>query len=796
MKKIIIILFILLFASFSFSRVLHCFDITGGLDTSPSASWSAGHATAADVNINGNIYDQIILPGASLTVSNFGYYNFLCDNGWRTRVKTFHYTQIIDDEGIKKGVITNGPGVAKDYGRKYCETNNGRKVFGSNIGIGTIDEYNFNFSTAAEDIIKWVGGHDYETFVATKPVAGQLDTGPKKLKDSASGSFYFTPNPVLLVFGGENEKIGFYEKNGEYVKNVFFTLSSKSILQLRIDDYNIECENANCSIDQEIKGYTINRNGNIILKGEITIDKDDIPKDIFYKLNVHYAIPELEAFDRYKDGFDISSDFSEINVGYLDQQDFQIEIIGKSDQQSCIGLDGMIGQTGEIVAPRINVGFGGDDELITDDECYNDDGNWVYCSQREFMVRLTNQIKDLFDVELQLIQGTGDTDTLLTKKSELQSFRANVRDLDLSSERNDDLADAFSQEIFANNLSAIGDGATQTVPRLKNLFDNISFTYSNGLLNQDKFSVGEYDIKINLNITNDITSGEIVLTQTDLFDQNNNLNNGLSNIIVDLNPTGNRPLVDWFFYDNAIEDINADSINITESSFYSTNINNRGVVLDFEHKDGQENMDNATLYKSFAHPLFVRVDSSDLNTNKFTLLNSNIITGDWPANVFSYWTGFASNINGELCKELKKDEDAMLYRTPDFFNVIDKEFEIYNTTVLTELNDGEEYLETVIIAPVGDSVDAERFSIKGNGNIYNKDGLCTDDCGVQIDSSNSESVRTLQEVFDGIRDRKICVNNSLNDNITKWTIFWNENEILKEIYETKINSIAPNELCG
>lgn len=799
MRKIMILIILTLILSFSFAAIAHCWylDESQDLTRNVSANFTNGLATASPLTIGGVTYDQIVLPGATMEVKGFGEYNFFCDNGADAGNTEFFKTEAIGKTNVIKG---NGPGIsgkATSSNRARCiDLDNGNRVIvraprnttgnfalGSLIGIGERDRYTLSFGITPQTVSNYEGPYDYNTYLVELANVDSYDGEEQVSYDTASGSFYYASSPGLLIFSNNNQKIGFYEKDGYYEKEIFFTLQSTSVLDIRIDDYNIECNNVNsgaCIVDKNLAGYSMQRNGKMIIPGKIRINKDDIPKNVYYRLNVTYTLSELEEING-RSNIETSSSYAEIQVGYLDKQDFQVEIIASDDAGACVGLDGEIGQTGEIIAPRINTKFGGSDGIIDNNECLSNNPDFVYCSQKEFLVNLTKKIKELYNNEISLLLNPNDR-TLLDKKAELSRFTINIRDLDLSVQRNNELIDDFSNNIFNLNDPAIADSAEGTRTRMKSLFNKINFTKSDGI-SDNEYSVGEYIVTISIDANN--------INESELFPIGGNIVNPMLNLQIDLSPTGNKPLYDWFFYENVVDEIEDNTININNENSWSSNINNRGRIFNFTQTNDFE-LTDANIYSSYAVPLFVKV-----NKNSQNFVVQGLIENDgWgETEIFSYWSGFASNIvNGSICEELLNGETALVYRKPDTlkFNNDGDEFSIYSD--ISNLKDGNEYLQTVLFLP-----DDESITIAGPGNIYTKDGLCSvnagGNCSVVINKNNNTQINDLQDLLDGINNRTVCVSSNTSGNNIEWKMFWNEDEILKELDDTKAAEVPSEQIC-
>lgn len=795
MRKIITLISLILILSFSFAAIAHCWYLDAAQTgvTSNVRDNFIGEATATPVTIEGKTYDQLVLPGTKMNVTGFGKYNFWCDNGAQANDRLeFYKTEV---NGTKSAIMGNGLGRSKPTGLAACKNNSTNEIVvranrgttgnfsrDYEIGQGNATNYEIAFGNYnnIESIIEWQGGHEYNTHLVEIARRGTWDGANEVYVTDASGSFFYSTSPGLLVFSDSASKLGFYEKEGYYEKEIFFTLQSTSYLDININDYELECEgvsNNDCSVDTSLKGFRMQRNGKMIIPGIIRINKKDIPKNVFYRLNATYTVIDLDQYEA-RTNIETSSDFTEIEVGYLDKQDFQIEIIASEDIGACVGLDGEIGQTGEIIAPRVNTNFGGADQVLDVNECLSTNPNFVYCSQKEFITKITNNVKDIYDNELLLLRDPNN-EQLLKEKAKLQRFTINVRDLDLRTQRNDELIDEFSNTLFNSNLPNLGVDNDSTRDRMKSLFSNIDFTEEGGAGDKE-YSVGEYNVIIGIDINN--------ISETALFDQRDSLNSEV-NLQIDLTSTGNKPLYDWFFYDNSIDEIDDTSITIINSEkIFSSNVENRGRIFEFEQINNFD-LNDAKLYSSFAAPLFVKVDQSN---KSFTL--PLITKDDGLDDKFSYWSGFASNLeNGTVCGELLPTETALIYRQPDFLNSTTKEFTIYNE--FAELQAGEEYLETVLFLP-----EDERVIIDGPGNIYTTNGSCqtnnTGNCSVDIEKSTYKKVTRLQEMLDGINNRTVCVSINASGSSTDWSIFWNEEEILKTLTDVKLNEIDEELFCS
>ncbi|MBT4191906.1 MAG: hypothetical protein HOE11_01225, partial [Candidatus Diapherotrites archaeon] len=114
----IIILALLVLAIFTptmLSRGIHCWTFQG-VTTNIQSHWE--NAIPADINIDGNTYNLIVLPGGRLSIDGFGSYTFRCDNGAGRDIPNTFVRLSFD--GSTEYITNSTNGVAGADSRRYC----------------------------------------------------------------------------------------------------------------------------------------------------------------------------------------------------------------------------------------------------------------------------------------------------------------------------------------------------------------------------------------------------------------------------------------------------------------------------------------------------------------------------------------------------------------------------------------------------------------------------------------------------------------------------------------------------
>ncbi|MFA6065543.1 MAG: hypothetical protein WC746_06900, partial [archaeon] len=352
-KKIITLLSLLFILNFAFSaEVVHCWSIPSMPKTANASFTPESCAVSGNYNVNGTNYTWFVTPGAKIKATNFGTFNYNCDDGASQTAGTYATL----DTGGALHVATNASNKeALPVGLRYCEGSGESMHQGSVIGYGNQGSLEYSIGT------NLLGGQSYKLNVMNHPLAGHFGDQPYEVKSEN----YFVGTPSLLVLAPTVLSENFDSKNGFYEKEIFFTLVNKSPLTNLISSYKIQCPaGINCTIDNNYsdKNWPIKPlNGVMIISGKVMVDKNILPTSFTVGLDLNYTVKDFNGHP-YCQQYYFNSTKSvptTLNFGLLDQQDFQVKLKSDYEQTNCIGEDGMIGQTGEKYAPRVNLVFGG-----------------------------------------------------------------------------------------------------------------------------------------------------------------------------------------------------------------------------------------------------------------------------------------------------------------------------------------------------------------------------------------------------------------------------------------------------
>jgi hypothetical protein len=819
MKLKPILIFILLIFSISFASAVHCWFVDDPGTTVANLNWSNTVDLGSGTIIQNNISaDKAILINGTLAVSGFSNYKFHCNNGNNEWYRAYGVLKIDDNFFCNNVPNCSTPGDLRGY--PYCagSRSNPRDSpdligLGSSAGIAAIKTFGIND----------IGMHKYEVFKDNRAVYGQIELqDPESLE---SGYVFVVSYPSLLAFGPEDSKQGFYENNGAYERDVVFTLRSEHVLDINLMDYEINCPGTGitCSIEDTRKGFIFDSNNKtMLLYGKVIIDKSTIPRnDVVIDLNAHYQIVALKTMPPYDAGSFTSTKPTKIEVGFLDKQTFQVQIKANDELFNCVGADGTIGYSGPDYSPRVNLTYGGNDPTVTSrtvdvDECNSDTNDWVYCSQSEFIISLAQKIAAITEkkgeLESYLQNTTMDPATrtaniqrILLEISELENFKLAIRDTNLSaSSLNNSINYVNTQlngfitnsglESFSGSSSFGGSDKNIQIIRLRDLFtgnNKVTFSAYNSELIDAKLETGDYTV--NVNIVSDSNG-------FNLFNSNNSLNQNLE-INIDFTP-GALPNFDWFFYEQGIEEIFRENMD-RAPSLAEANVKSRGIIFEFEHIDGNNDLTGTEILQSFATPVFIKIEKDgNIISNKFNIETDGGLGSFNDEETFTFWSGFATN-KGEGCEDISKTQENgyLVLNTPDYINpnqgdssTLAVEIEKYN---IIDANDIE-YLQSIIYLPYDDQDQASStLTINGDVKIYTDYSSCiTFPCVLELKAENtSYKVNNLQETFDGITNGRICVSEERFANKTNWKLFWNELEILSELNSQKNDIINDATQC-
>jgi hypothetical protein len=840
----IILIILILFSMISYANTVeHCFRIDIKRNVNSNIYSSEAVCVGAD-NCGG--YDYIFVPGSKYGITEIGKFTYACQNGAGSSLKEF----VIMKNLTKNTILgtnspTNKPGNST---ARYCKKNNnicylsnGKPIpqwpscssSSSKIGTGINNEiyYTFNQNDLGENIITT----EYPRLPITGASINSMSYNTLNTKK------ILVANPSFLVLGqGPKVLNATFENTGNYTQEVIFTLLNKSFFENTLVDYNIVCDNpkVTCTIDNSYKNqnFKIKPGNAMIIRGEITIAVEELPLQFTTKLDIEYSAKGIKDCPGTNNGNDMNCNISShptvFQIGKLDQQDFQVELIGSSTQTACVGPGGLLGQTGENVTPKINIEFGGgigeDGKRIQIDECdvkkildTTEDGrydsfdtlneNYVYCSQKEFLIELARKIERIAEIKQEIVeigftpQLQEQLSKLRIEEANLRSFEAYIREQNFDNESISESIDELNLELFEN----IGLGPAFTTDN-DLLQDRLSSLFNGSEFNTISATEGKYRITIDLN---DLVEEGLVDTGTGsgvnlLFPTLNEseLNQNLK-ILLKLEKISN-PEFDWFFYKQGNEDISDNFMNIiTNADADLTNMRKRGVVLEYFDSEKINNDDyTGNIFVTYAVPAFVKIKGdSQGDTNVSFIVSGDVQTGygNNDYNSFTLWSGFASTL-GEGCSSILNPtgKDPLPFRLPDVRNNIlggtGISFMIEDYAQVTP--NSEMFLETVFYLPMKPD-----YSTGQTANInwsekdlfFTKSGVCTNPCQINPTLTNYKIDNSpkglLQNIFDNIKDGNICIHNNITAQGNNWSMFWNQEKILQDLTEAKINALTNSE---
>ena len=622
--------------------------------------------------------------------------------------------------------------------------------------------------------------------------------------------------PAILVFPPTPlQKINTFTLEEDINKEVYFTLLNKSKVPIKINDYFVNCPAGfNCSLEEKLDGsggkfyagYTILPNQAMIISAIYSIKEDMVPVIASSTMEVKFTPENFKNCPL--EGCVAKSSPLNFQVGLIDQQEFQINVSNQQEQKYCVDYEGRVGRTGKSYLPKINLYLGGnspvsslqsESNLISMDECSpvdlngRENSNWVYCTQKEFLVQLAKRI-DKYYTNLEAIESLESLarfDDARKRREEnglLSSFSVYLRAQDLDLDNRSNSISRLAQienETILTNIGFKGEKITD-INKLGSLISGITIKklVKGVQVGSLEITPGEYKVVIDINRDED---------NMGLFVEGR-LNNQVK-IVVSLEKKS-EPKLNWFFYyqDNDLD--NVDYATPTIESLYKNNYSERGMILSFEKKEGEVgNLEK--FYSTYAVPLIVRLvgqnkEGDYISDSEFILkkVNHSYKKGD----IFSIWSGFASS-EGQGCTSTVKSEQGkgLPYRVLD--TAIDElgRFEIKD---LNHLKQGSVmYLSTVLYLP-----SSEEIQLEAPFNIYTSKekivgtpeavGAIT----IKENTYGEHKISSIKELFSAFEEGKVCV---LYDNSTgreKWELFWNQDKILDQLEDIK-KSIKDAKRC-
>ena len=336
--------------------------------------------------------------------------------------------------------------------------------------------------------------------------------------------------------------------------------------------------------------------------------------------------------------------------------------------------------------------------------------------------------------------------------------------------------------------------------RLESLLTNITYSPEDALL-----SPGKYNVTIDMNELADegLYEGSQLYGASDILFPNGYLNPTLQ-IVVSFNPISD-PEYDWFFYRE--EDIGDSTVeNRINWDFFKTNVQNRGVVLEFSDYNGDVN----AMYPMYAVPMFVKITSDetgDTNT-EFSISGgvANAYSDDQHA--FSVWSGFAGTL-GDGCSDITDEDEPLPFRLPDTRQTVktmtsgihEFKFEEYEGVLPNE----EVFLETIMYVPMASQNSGQLFSLYFNKDMaYTKAGAHTGTGPLSISDDltdykldQMDGTPVLKKIFEKIESKEICVYLDIRAAGKEWMMYWNTEKISEDLADVKTaNVVDPSKMCS
>jgi len=828
MKKMLFVFLLLLTATLgigatTFTATTHCWRQEITRPVSPSMS-----------GINYQIsdspdYDYVFSLGGTISFGNFGSYNYACDDG--ASGNTQNYFDLYDNKtgailftnsvGYNTGpnnstsswfCMRNGQicyienGVYKPWGNGQC--GQGDLVVGqgpnTSISIALTSDY--------------LGEQDWSLRLGAISPAVSSPTDPRIMRIEKMRVKFFVgaPDTLLLFSPMPVQKMNSYNETGTTQKEIFFTLLSKANSNVVLNKYSLRCpQGVTCALQSGAngkpvyEGFTIVPNQAMIIPVMVSFNNSQIPKNFSIIMDLNYTSAQVGGESKAATSYPVT-----FESGLLDMQDFQVLVSNQAEQKYCVGADGTQGITGEAVAPRVNIFFGGDadpsgvsvQELISINECspidYNTglpNPNWVYCSQKEFLVQLAERLgkyqinrKSIMQYEMNLQPELAEP--LKVESGMLLGYTAYSRAQSIESSKISESINEISDVLFQK--LGLQSQVYASVQSFKNLMPSITYKQTiNGIPVEGKeLSPGLYRINVDLNELYEITYSESFL-----FEPDNLTPNPALNITVSFEKLED-PSFDWFFYDDDETDSFNDLFaNTGNPSKYQTNVINRGEVLYYN----ETNPANARLYKIFASPLLARITDQATGSDSLFEVEEYL-----KQDIFTFWTGIASTL-GEGCEITSTNpvEKQLPYRVPDKNVSAVTAYDAFEIAELSSVKPNSViYLETVLYLPIAGTIAGGNNSVVIHSpfKVYTKNGLVSQTSPYTAPVSKTTTpfvVETTTEkealslIFDHIRDGNICVSSSTGTGSNEWKLFWNQQKIIDELSKVKA-TITDATMCA
>ncbi len=846
MNKFVVMCFsLLLILSFvmSVGESTHCLrqDISRWRSVDPTITFTDPSGNILPISPSDGVYTVPI--NAVLRIQGFGQFQYFCDNGWSPLLADYFD---VYDNSTNKIIATNGlngtngpkpaghPICAKTVNSvlKLCYIDgcgpNGLPCAGGaidpNYVVGALGACSISsFQMGAGDQVamiiplsRYSGRQSWSLRLGAISPGGLAPDSPYILPIVIESIDFVVSSTSLLVFSPKPlERMNSFDKNGDFEKEIYFTLLNKSTTINRLSDYTVVCPpGVTCTLEdyngkKMYKDFILGTDNAIVIPVTVSYSKSNIPMQFDLFMNVSYVPLENNLCNNQI--CNTSSSPVKFESGLLDLQDFQINVIKNDEQKYCVDSQGNMGQTGAAYAPRVNLYFGGsvppsqntDSSLILMNECSARDWNtqapnsdWVYCSLKEFLVQLGARFGKYGDNinsinSLEQVGRFTEAQRLREENGNLLGFTAYLR------ESNIDNANIVRAVEDLNTLSNVAfsklgfAGEVDSFIKLKNLVSGIDFIQTvDGLeINNNILSPGEYRITADFNSTSLSTSGSY------LFDSPaDTLNSGL-NIKVKFEKI-NSPRFNWFFYYDQNDSFAEQLVTPTSEEKYVTNVIDRGTILYFEKNNSTMSIKN--FYSTFAVPLVIRLKDKDING----VSDSEFKVDAYDKDIFTYWTAFASNLsNGCETTSLAPPEGKKVlpYRVSDsnLGNTSREIRELRNVKTNSTM-----YLGTVLYLPTNEnSNNILRFPFRvftkkgvfdGNYQDYSTVIIMKDD---EIYSANK--IVSIKDALDGINNETVCVTYDKSTEVEKWNLFWNQDKVIDSLKnDIKSQVLSDSKICA
>ena len=827
-KKIILILIcLILISSFSFALDLFCARAHISRLCSPNFEFSDSAQEG----------DNLIVPNnATLTVDDFGVFEYPGPLGllsWDAN----NYVYIYDNKA-NKIIATNGVNqiggpnavsglnmcVTVDDEKKFCYAENCLwdqffcDYFPPLIfGLDTCLAGKYAFGSGKKDSIElqmtnYFGEQDWSVMLGEISPGGVEPDSPLIISREVERlKFYVDASqPAILVFPPNPlQKINSFQEEGTTVKDLYFTLLNKSRVSSTIIDYNVACPlGVSCTLDtvqggtdKLYKGFTLSSNQAMMIHVTYSFNKNKFPLKFDSILTLTYTPNGYSGCPNGK--CTATSTPVTFELGLLDKQDFQINVLNEIEAKYCVDYEGHLGKTGSDYAPRINLYFGGnisplvnpDSSLVSMNECspldyatMQSNPNWVYCTQNEFLVQLAARIglyaKNMTDIDaLESNANFAASSIIRQANGQIGTFTAYLREQDLSkASRNSSVLEMTSalSDVPFTKLGYISGEVTNT-NQFKKLIDKVTLINTVGGITVDntKFSPGEYRITIDVNKMQGQNLGGLFLANDEF--------NPKMNVIVYIEKIS-EPKLNWFFYytrDNYKAELY--SPTLAEGS-YTTNYLDRGTIMNFEKTSTSSRMIN--FYPTISVPLIAKlVDKGQAGVSD----SSFKVDGAYYTNksAFSVWTGFASSLGGGCQTTIvnpKEGDNALPYRLIDS-SLSDNWYTIED---LNELQPNTKlYVSTVLYLPsmgaLQMQVPFKAFTLK-----QTVTGTNATPAILVIDPNDYSqyTIDSLTDVLDGMKNEKVCIYYDKSAGAEKWKLFWNQDKVLDALKSTVSSQIT------